>query len=66
MITTAEQEQVNAAALAEWEAWKARLELERWTTSDRDPQEAIRTLVAREFVTPSEIRNRPVHAGGPS
>ena len=65
-MTVAEQTRINEAALAEWEAWKARLELERWTTSNRDPVEAIRTLVAREFVTPVEIRNRAIHAGGAS
>ena len=52
---------VDAAALDEWEAWKARLELERWTTSGQDPQRAIRELVAREYVTPNKLRDRYLH-----
>jgi hypothetical protein len=40
--------QLQAEVLAEHQDWVRRLEQERWTTSDRDPDEALRELIRRE------------------
>lgn len=39
---------LEVAALAEYDRWRERLELERWTTSGQDPQVALKELIARE------------------
>lgn len=39
---------LEARALAEYTEWIRRLELERWTTSGRDPDAALRDLIRRE------------------
>lgn len=45
------------AALAEYQAWARRLELERWTRYATDPDEALRQLIARERFTSPAARN---------
>jgi hypothetical protein len=42
---------INAAALAEYETWKAALELERWTRYEHNPKRALDRLIARERFT---------------
>lgn len=58
------QQLLQQRALAEYQDWARRLEMERWTTSGQDPDQALRELVRREGVhtTHNAIR-RNLRAG---